>query len=153
MEAKNRKLTYQLHVSETVSLPSQSLAFAPATGSQLSNTRTWMSTIAEDEVQQTTPSAFNNLDLSKKIVKVSEKATKESEDNGEKSEREYAEFKKRRLVARVKETGFDSMKHYMKTMGNHELLQKNEEIILAREIQKLISWESERESLEVELLR
>jgi len=45
------------------------------------------------------------------------------------------------------------MKYYLKTMGNHELLQKNEEIILAREIQILIKWEQEREALENRLMR
>ncbi|KAL7472134.1 hypothetical protein ACHAXS_012470 [Conticribra weissflogii] len=45
------------------------------------------------------------------------------------------------------------MKYYMKTMGNHDLLQKNEEIILAREIQILIKWEEKREELESQLLR
>ena len=59
----------------------------------------------------------------------------------------------RRIRANVRETGFDSMKYYMKTMGNHDLLQKNEEIILAREIQILIKWEELREELESELLR
>lgn len=59
----------------------------------------------------------------------------------------------RRIRANVRETGFDSMKYYMKTMGNHELLQKNEEIILAREIQILIKWEEIRENLESDLLR
>eukprot|EP00551_Chaetoceros_affinis_P006744 CAMPEP_0203674250 /NCGR_PEP_ID=MMETSP0090-20130426/15467_1 /ASSEMBLY_ACC=CAM_ASM_001088 /TAXON_ID=426623 /ORGANISM="Chaetoceros affinis, Strain CCMP159" /LENGTH=544 /DNA_ID=CAMNT_0050540077 /DNA_START=186 /DNA_END=1817 /DNA_ORIENTATION=+ len=61
--------------------------------------------------------------------------------------------KKGRITASVKETGFDSMKYYMKTMGNHELLKKNEEIILAREIQILIKWEEQREELEAKLLR
>lgn len=59
----------------------------------------------------------------------------------------------RRIRASVRETGFDSMKYYMKTMGNHDLLQKNEEIILAREIQILIKWEDLREELETELMR
>ena len=59
----------------------------------------------------------------------------------------------RRIRANVRETGFDSMKYYMKTMGNHDLLQKNEEIILAREIQILIKWEELREELESDLLR
>ena len=35
----------------------------------------------------------------------------------------------RRIRANVRETGFDSIKYYMKTMGNHDLLQKNEEIV------------------------
>jgi hypothetical protein len=63
------------------------------------------------------------------------------------------EIQGRRIRANVRETGFDSMKYYMKTMGNHDLLQKNEEIILAREIQILIKWEEVREELEGQLLR
>ena len=59
----------------------------------------------------------------------------------------------RKIKASVRETGFDSMHYYMKTMGNHELLQKNEEIILAREIQILIGWEGKRDELEAELVR
>jgi RNA polymerase primary sigma factor len=59
----------------------------------------------------------------------------------------------RRIRANVRETGFDSMKYYMKAMGNHDLLNKNEEIILAREIQILMKWEEVRDELEGELLR
>mmetsp|Transcript_669 Transcript_669/g.1221 ORF Transcript_669/g.1221 Transcript_669/m.1221 type:complete len:521 (+) Transcript_669:98-1660(+) len=59
----------------------------------------------------------------------------------------------RRIRANVRETGFDSMKYYMKSMGNHDLLQKNEEIVLAREIQILMRWEEVRDELETELLR
>lgn len=61
--------------------------------------------------------------------------------------------KKKRLTANVRETGTDSMKNYIKTMCNHELLNKNEEIILAREIQILLLWEKQREELELQLLR
>lgn len=61
--------------------------------------------------------------------------------------------RKRRIRANVKETGFDSMKYYMKSMANHELLSKNEEIILGREIQILIKWEKTREELEAKLVR
>jgi RNA polymerase sigma factor (sigma-70 family) len=60
---------------------------------------------------------------------------------------------KRRVTAKVRETGYDSMKNYLKTMCNHELLNKNEEIILAREIQILITYETFREELEAQLLR
>ena len=45
------------------------------------------------------------------------------------------------------------MKYYMKTMANHDLLKKNEEIILAREIQILVGWEKQREDLEAQLMR
>lgn len=59
----------------------------------------------------------------------------------------------RRVTAKVRETGYDSMKNYLKTMCNHELLNKNEEIILAREIQILMTYETFREELEAQLLR
>ena len=36
---------------------------------------------------------------------------------------------KRKITANVRETGTDSMKNYIKTMCNHELLKKNEEKI------------------------
>jgi len=45
------------------------------------------------------------------------------------------------------------MKYYMKTMGNHDLLQKNEEVVLAREIQILMKYEGVRDELESELMR
>jgi RNA polymerase primary sigma factor len=63
------------------------------------------------------------------------------------------EMKKTKISANVRETGYDSMRSYMKTMCNHELLNKNEEIILAREIQILMQWEKTREELEADLLR
>jgi len=63
------------------------------------------------------------------------------------------EFPNRKIKATVRETGTDSMKYYIKSMCNHELLNKNEEIILAREIQILLKWEAQREKLEEELLR
>ena len=60
---------------------------------------------------------------------------------------------KRKVRASVKETGYDSMRNYMKSVCQHNLLSKNEEILLAREIQVLIKWEEEREKLEEQLLR
>lgn len=65
----------------------------------------------------------------------------------------YDDAKTPRIRADVRETGYDSMRTYIKTMCNHELLNKNEEIILAREIQILVQWEGVREELESELLR
>ncbi len=73
--------------------------------------------------------------------------------NNAKTNDKIDDVPKRRIRANVKETGFDSMKSYMKSMGNHELLKKNEEIILAREIQVLIGWEEKREELEAKLMR
>ena len=63
------------------------------------------------------------------------------------------ETKGRKVRASVRETGYDSMRTYIKTMCNHELLNKNEEVILAREIQILIKWEETREGLEEQLMR
>jgi hypothetical protein len=67
-------------------------------------------------------------------------------------ENEFPDMKKK-IRANVRETGTDSIKNYIKTMCNHELLNKNEEIILAREIQILLKWEKQREELENQLLR
>ena len=61
--------------------------------------------------------------------------------------------KKGKVRASVRETGYDSMRNYIKSMCNHELLNKNEEVVLGREIQILIRWEEEREKLEAQLLR
>mmetsp|Transcript_1315 Transcript_1315/g.2021 ORF Transcript_1315/g.2021 Transcript_1315/m.2021 type:complete len:576 (-) Transcript_1315:283-2010(-) len=58
-----------------------------------------------------------------------------------------------KIRASVKETGAESMSYYLKTMANHELLQASEEVILAREIQKLCQYEDIRTSLEYDLLR
>ena len=55
-----------------------------------------------------------------------------------------------KIKASVRETGYDSIASYIKTMCNHELLNKNEEIILAREIQVLVQYESIRDALEAE---
>lgn len=60
---------------------------------------------------------------------------------------------KPKIKAQVRETGYDSIRSYIKTMCNHELLNKNEEIILAREIQILVQWEAVRDELEQELSR
>lgn len=68
-------------------------------------------------------------------------------------EKLLADNRKPKIRASVRETGYDSMSNYIKTMCNHELLNKNEEIILAREIQILIKWEGIREELEAVLLR
>jgi len=100
---------------------------------------------------------FNNIaDISQSINPPDSTASK---GNGffrpeKKSDSKPAEPKKRRkVVASVHETGYDSMKNYLKTMGNHELLRKNEEIILARQIQILMKWEVTREELETKLMR
>ena len=80
-------------------------------------------------------------------------ASEESTSKYIKSPGIESEFPKRKIKANVRETGTDSMKYYIKSMCNHELLNKNEEIILAREIQILLKWEEEREKLEEKLLR
>lgn len=107
-----------------------------------------MSTVMDKETEE----AMSSPPPENRIV------TKESMSDtlsniGKSKSKNADEEPKRRITANVKETGFDSMKYYMKTMGNHELLKKNEEIILAREIQILIKWEEEREALEAKLIR
>jgi RNA polymerase primary sigma factor len=65
----------------------------------------------------------------------------------------YEDMRKPKVRAQVTETGYDSMRNYIKTVCDHQLLNKNEEIILAREIQILIEWEKTREELEAALMR
>ena len=92
--------------------------------------------------------------IMKSSVEIKRRASTKSEmETAARLRDEEKEKPKRRITANVKETGFDSMKYYMKTMGNHELLKKNEEIILAREIQILIKWEEQREEIEAKLMR
>jgi len=79
--------------------------------------------------------------------------TAKTKDSTEKKLVEEGATNGKRIRASVKETGFDSIRSYMKVMGNHDLLNKNEEIILGREIQILVKWEEQRELLEAQLLR
>jgi len=57
------------------------------------------------------------------------------------------------MGATFSESGEESMANYLKSMGNHELLKRHEEVILARHIQILIKWEELREQLEEKLAR
>lgn len=142
--------------------------------SHISNRRTpfqLMSTVTSQDAD-TEPIQFDDLDFSNNeplgdmqssMDEASARTTTTVTRNVESSrpihpqtaagQKNYQETIGRRIRANVRETGFDSMKYYMKTMGNHDLLQKNEEIILAREIQILIKWEELRDELESELLR
>lgn len=115
----------------------------------------------QDDVKQIPASMsvdFNWADdaPSKKSVeqRAQEYDSRDEEQNEQSSQqRLFEEAKKLKFRASVEETGYDSMRSYIKTMCNHELLNKNEEIILAREIQILIQWEAIREELETDLLR
>eukprot|EP00594_Rhizosolenia_setigera_P009878 CAMPEP_0178956694 /NCGR_PEP_ID=MMETSP0789-20121207/10435_1 /TAXON_ID=3005 /ORGANISM="Rhizosolenia setigera, Strain CCMP 1694" /LENGTH=473 /DNA_ID=CAMNT_0020638729 /DNA_START=283 /DNA_END=1704 /DNA_ORIENTATION=+ len=57
------------------------------------------------------------------------------------------------IRASVKETGNDAIGSYLKSMGSHELLRKEDEIVLGRQIQILVKWEAVRQELEVTLER
>jgi RNA polymerase primary sigma factor len=58
-----------------------------------------------------------------------------------------------KVMASVKETGGDSMSEYIKSMGQHELLPQESELLLGRHIQLLVKWEGVRSDLEKELER
>lgn len=66
---------------------------------------------------------------------------------------EIKQKKQRRFTASVKETGVDTMSQYVKSMGSHELLPKESEILLGRQIQILVQWENVRQELEEKLSR
>jgi hypothetical protein len=61
--------------------------------------------------------------------------------------------KSTRVRASVQETGSDTLKSYIKTMANHDLLRQEDEVILGDEIQIQVKWEAIRVSLEETLLR
>lgn len=62
-------------------------------------------------------------------------------------------LKKKRVTATVQETGRDTIQFYTKSFTNHELLSREAEAALGREIQKLVRWNKRRMEIEVELLR
>ncbi|KAL3774232.1 hypothetical protein ACHAW5_002246 [Stephanodiscus triporus] len=58
-----------------------------------------------------------------------------------------------RVRATVKETGSDSISTYIKSLGQHELLFKDDEILLGRQVRILSGLEEKRHELELQLLR
>jgi len=78
------------------------------------------------------------VDMDSELTKLTEKAMADKQNSGKATSRSQT---------------YDSMNHYIKSMCDHDLLNKNEEIILAREIQLLVKWEDKREELEAQLLR
>ena len=57
------------------------------------------------------------------------------------------------IRATVKETGSDSISSYTKSLGQHELLHKDDEVLLGRQVRMLMVLEEGRRELEEELLR
>lgn len=58
-----------------------------------------------------------------------------------------------KITANVLETGQDTMKQYVKSMGQHQVLSAEDESVLGRQIQILNGYEEERQKLEETLLR
>jgi len=58
-----------------------------------------------------------------------------------------------KVLASVKETGSDTIREYVKSMGQHELLPQESELLLGRQIQLLVKWEGVRHELEEKLVR
>jgi RNA polymerase sigma factor (sigma-70 family) len=137
--------------------PRRSTAFALPTLSSLATAdESWYSTL------ETPPQAWNQQSLSP-TERYNNEGDETKEFTGSREdaaatatallEKEAQQQNPTKLRARVQETGYDSIRSYIKTMCNHELLNKNEEIILGREVQVLIQYEATREQLEAELLR
>lgn len=61
--------------------------------------------------------------------------------------------KKGKLTANVMETGQDTIKQYVKSLANHQVLRPEDEAVLGRQIQILAKWEGKRQELEHDLLR
>ena len=61
--------------------------------------------------------------------------------------------KKGKVTANVMETGQDTIKQYVKSLANHQVLSAEDESILGKQIQILGLWEQRRLELENDLLR
>jgi hypothetical protein len=61
--------------------------------------------------------------------------------------------KKGKLTANVMETGQDTIKQYVKSLANHQVLSPEDEAVLGRQIQILSKWEEKRQELEDVLLQ
>jgi hypothetical protein len=61
--------------------------------------------------------------------------------------------KKGKVTANVMETGHDTIKQYVKSLANHQVLSPEDEVILGKQIQILARWEEKRLELENNLLR
>jgi hypothetical protein len=60
---------------------------------------------------------------------------------------------KGKVMANVQETGQDTIRQYVKSMGQHQVLSPEDESVLGRQINILNDWENKRQQLEETLLR
>lgn len=58
-----------------------------------------------------------------------------------------------KITANVLETGQDTIRQYVKSMGQHQVLSPEDESVLGRQIQVLNGYEEQRQELEETLLR
>jgi hypothetical protein len=58
-----------------------------------------------------------------------------------------------KITANVFESGQDTIKQYVKSMGQHQVLSPEDEALLGRQIQVLNGWEQRRQELEETLVR
>ena len=130
----------QIRSTTTLFDTEQSILWSPTTESWLSELST-KQPLEKYAAREFSPSNFiqNAMSLETTNSDKSQIANPEGDISNE--------YTKRKVRAKVRETGADSIWNYIKTMCNHELLNKNEEVILAREIQILVKWEEERENL------
>jgi hypothetical protein len=61
--------------------------------------------------------------------------------------------KKGKVMANVQETGQDTLRQYVKSLGQHQVLSPEDESVLGRQINVLNDWENKRQQLEETLLR
>ena len=96
------------------------------------------------------------------FAKLSDEDLREASDavakvnNKRESELEPVRFggtKKGKVTANVMDTGQDTIKQYVKSLANHQVLSPEDELILGRQIQILAKWEEKRQELESDLLR
>jgi hypothetical protein len=89
------------------------------------------------------------------FAKLSDEDLREASDAVSKANnvKPTAATKKVKVTANVMETGQDTIKQYVKSLANHQVLSPEDEAVLGRQIQILSKWEEKRQELEDVLLR
>eukprot|EP00546_Thalassionema_frauenfeldii_P018553 CAMPEP_0178907034 /NCGR_PEP_ID=MMETSP0786-20121207/7146_1 /TAXON_ID=186022 /ORGANISM="Thalassionema frauenfeldii, Strain CCMP 1798" /LENGTH=468 /DNA_ID=CAMNT_0020578787 /DNA_START=247 /DNA_END=1650 /DNA_ORIENTATION=- len=107
----------------------------PCTGEEIADKETVFANLSEEDRREA-------------VNAVSSLKSKEQDDPEARSP-----SKKGKVKANVMETGKDSIKQYMKSLSDHQVLSAHDEEVLGRQVQILTKWEEKRQELEASLSR
>lgn len=110
---------------------------SPCTGEEIADKETVFANLSEEDRRE----AVNAVSSLKSKEQVDPEA------------RIRSPSKKGKVKANVMETGKDSIKEYMKSLSEHQVLSAHDEKVLGKQVQILTKWEEKRQELEVSLSR